>query len=318
MKKTLIVLGLIIASCVPAKKYNELLEREETCSSELEKYKGLAIDFESKLKSADTELKRYKEECSQLISDTSQLGTRYRNLNTQYLHSQQQLEKLESQFNQLQSSSSASSSSLGNTLEAQRLDLQQQQDRLTLLSEELTEKAAKLKDREARVKELEELLSNQENALKALKEKVAQALLGFKDKGLTVEEKNGRIYVSMEAKLLFASGSTDVDSQGKDAIIQLAVVLEDQEEIDIVVEGHTDSDDFKSSKHPKNNWELSVLRATSVVKIMLESSEVSPNILSASGRGKFHPVDPNNKAKNRRIEIIISPKLDALFEIINQ
>jgi chemotaxis protein MotB len=121
----------------------------------------------------------------------------------------------------------------------------------------------------------------------------------------------------MEAKLLFASGKTNVNSEGKKAIIDLAKILETQEGIDILVEGHTDSDPMKSSSHPRDNWELSVLRATSVVKIMLANSEMNPTMVSASGRSEFHPVDPEDKAKNRRIEIIITPDLSELFELIS-
>ena len=149
-----------------------------------------------------------------------------------------------------------------------------------------------------------------------MKDKVAAALTGFTDKGLTVEQKNGKVYVSMEAKLLFPSGSTKVDSKGKEALVKLAKALEGVSDLEIVVEGHTDTDKMSSSSHPKNNWELSVLRATAVVEIMMANSTITPQILSASGRSEYHPVDPSDKAKNRRIEVIITPNLDELFKII--
>ena len=141
---------------------------------------------------------------------------------------------------------------------------------------------------------------------------------GFENKGLTVVEKNGKIYVSLEAKLLFASGSTKVESEGQRALIDLAYVLQEEKDIEIIVEGHTDTDKINSSVHPKSNWELSVLRATAVVQIMLANSSMDPTQLMAAGRSEFMPVDPEDKSKNRRIEIIISPNLNELFEIISK
>jgi chemotaxis protein MotB len=165
---------------------------------------------------------------------------------------------------------------------------------------------------------LEEAIKRKDEATRLLKTKVANALKGFESQGLTVIQKNGKIYVSMEAKLLFASGSTSVEQNGKNALIELAKVLEVEKELEIIVEGHTDSDKLVSPNHPKSNWELSVLRATSVVDILLSNSQMSPMQLMAAGRSEYHPVDPKDKAKNRRIEIIISPNLNELFEIISK
>jgi chemotaxis protein MotB len=121
--------------------------------------------------------------------------------------------------------------------------------------------------------------------------------MGFKDKGLTVETKNGKVYVSMEAKLLFASGKYTVDNEGKDALIKLAKILETQTDLEVLVEGHTDTDALKSPNVPTDNWELSVLRSTSVVKLMLKESKMNPKKITAAGRSEFLPVDPNDKAK---------------------
>ena len=139
---------------------------------------------------------------------------------------------------------------------------------------------------------------------------------GFENRGLTVNEKNGKIYVSLEAKLLFASGSTKVEEEGKKALVELSKVLESEKDLEVIVEGHTDTDKLASASHPKNNWELSVLRATSVIEIMLANSKMNPKQLMAGGRSEFLPVDPNDKAKNRRIEVIISPNLNELYQIL--
>jgi chemotaxis protein MotB len=182
---------------------------------------------------------------------------------------------------------------------------------------DLDDISTRLEIREKRVNELEDLLAQQEAAASALRDKVTKALLGFKDKGLTIEQKNGKVYVSLEAKLLFPSGSTVINPEGKGALVELAKAIEDQGDLEIIVEGHTDTDGINSANIPRDNWELSVLRATAVVKIMTANSKLNPLILSASGRSEFHPVDPEDKVRNRRIEIILAPNLGELFDIID-
>ena len=199
----------------------------------------------------------------------------------------------------------------------QRAELQQQEDALRKLEVDLNQRSAELNERSQRVEELEALLSSRDAAADALRKRVADALLGFKDRGLTVEQRDGKVYVSLEAKLLFASGSTAVEPEGRKALEQLAKAVAGSEDLEIVVEGHTDTDALQSPSHPRNNWELSVLRATEVVGILTRSgANIDPKRLTAAGRSEFHPVDPANKSKNRRIEIVLAPKLDALYELI--
>jgi chemotaxis protein MotB len=207
---------------------------------------------------------------------------------------------------------------LQSDLEGKNAELQRKQEVLNELEGELKAKQQLLEDREKRVTELEEMMQRKDETVKLLKNKVASALRGFENKGLTVVEKNGKIYVSLEAKLLFNSGSTSVEPEGKKAIIELAKVLEKEVDLEVIVEGHTDTDKLTATAHPKSNWELSVLRATAVVEIMTANTKVNPAILMAAGRSEFHPVDPSDKAKNRRIEVIISPNLNAHFELINK
>jgi chemotaxis protein MotB len=185
------------------------------------------------------------------------------------------------------------------------------------LDNELKNKQKLLEERERRVNELEEAMRKKDQAVELLKAKVANALRGFENQGLTVVQKNGRIYVSLEAKLLFKPGSTVVEQEGRKALVELGKVLETEKELEIVVEGHTDTDKMTAASHPRNNWELSVLRATSVVDILLANSAMNPIQIMAGGRGEFYPVDVNDKSKNRRIEVIISPNLNELFEIIS-
>lgn len=310
------ILMLALTACVPSKKYNELLEREKQCNEELESYKSRALTGEGKAAEFEAKYNVLTKEVDALKNDTTRLGNEYRELQAQYDKIVARVETLETTFDKYRLSGEKQTAMLQADLDAKSIELQRKQDELTSLENELKSKLQLLAEREQRVNELEEMIARQEQATKALKQKVANALKGFENRGLTVNEKNGKIYVSLEAKLLFASGSTKVEEEGKKALVELSKVLESEKDLEIIVEGHTDTDKLASSSHPKNNWELSVLRATSVIEIMLANSKMNPKQLMAGGRSEFLPVDPNDKAKNRRIEIIISPNLSALFELI--
>ncbi|CAM4254300.1 chemotaxis protein MotB [Pedobacter westerhofensis] len=179
-----------------------------------------------------------------------------------------------------------------------------------------------LKKREQRLKEVEDVLRKRDEASNKLKEKLQEALLGFTKSGLTVEMKNGKVYVSLTDKLLFPSGSIVIDDKGKQALSQLAKVLKEQPEIIIAVEGHTDSQKINNLGQIKDNWDLSVLRSTSVVRFLTETEKVPGIRLTATGKGEFQPLEanttPEGRSKNRRIEIVLSPKLDELYNLIKQ
>ena len=327
----LVILSLVFWSCVPAKKYQDLKAKNEQCQKELaqfqsenEKFKNLNTELEQKLESSKKELQVFEED----LADAKR----------KFNEKEQQYDKLKSlhddillRYDRLLANSSKENSSLSSKLDKTQKELQEKEDELNKLEKDLKvleknlnqlktdleNKQNALELREQRVKELEELIAKKDAAVNALKEKVSGALLAFQNKGLTVEQKNGKVYVSLEAKLLFASGSTTVGTQGKVAVIQLAKALEGENELEIVVEGHTDSDALKSSNHPKNNWELSVLRATSVVEIMTANSTINPKILTAAGRSQYNPAG-EDKAANRRIEVILTPNLDKLYDIISK
>lgn len=318
MVRLVLIVALFLGACVPAKKYNDLVEREKKCSEELEQYKNSSLDFEGKAKDLQARYDVLKKEVAALKADTSSLGNNYRILQTQYDKMVFQNESLEKSFDKLRLAGAKEAATMQSELESKNLELQRKEDALLSLETELKNKEQLLAEREQRVNELEEAIQRKDEATKLLKAKVANALKGFESQGLSVIQKNGKIYVSMEAKLLFASGSTLVEPNGKKALVELAKVLEAEKELEIIVEGHTDTDKLASASHPKSNWELSVLRATSVIDIMLSNSKMNPAQLMAAGRSEFHPVDVKDKAKNRRIEIIISPNLNELFEIISK
>lgn len=320
MKLVLFAIGVLFmfSNCVPAKKYNELLAKEKQCADELKTFKTSALDSEAKLKTAEARVQTLTKEVTTLKADTSKLGSDLRNLRADFKKNKTLALNIEKQLANIQNRDARELAKMQADLEAKILETQRKEDELLKLEQELKNKENQLKEREARVQELEQMIAQKDQAVKALKQKIAQALRGFTDKGLSVEERNGKIYVSLEAKLLFASGSTTVEPEGQKAVIELAKAIEGDESLEIIVEGHTDTDAMKSVSHPKNNWELSVLRATSVISIMTENTGINPAILMAAGRSEFHPVDPNDKAKNRRIEVIIAPNLDELFNLISK
>ncbi len=318
MQKIAFVLSLVVLmSCVPLKKYNDLQANYDKSQVEYARFKSSALDYENKMKELQAQLDLNKGLTNQLKKDTTRLSDEYKMLQVEYDKLGEINKALERNFAALQTKGAAESAKMIKDLEGTRIELQRKEDRLNMLEKELNERSRLLDLKETRIRELEDIIAKKDEAVQLLKAKIAQALLGFKDKGLTVEEKNGKIYVSMEAKLLFASGKTDVGAEGQKALIDLAKVLESQKDIEIVVEGHTDTDPLNSANHPADNWELSVLRATSVTKIMIQNSKMSPKMITAAGRSEFFPVDPSDKSKNRRIEIIITPNLNELFELIS-
>lgn len=178
-----------------------------------------------------------------------------------------------------------------------------------------------LQKREARLREVEETLRKRDEATNALRNKLQQALLGFQNSGLTVDIRNGKVYVSLADKLLFPSGSIVINENGKTALKQFAAVLNKEPDINIAVEGHTDNKKVNNLGQIKDNWDLSVLRATSVTRYLTETENVDSQRLTATGKSQYQPIDLGSTAealsKNRRIEIVLSPKLDELYNLIS-
>lgn len=174
-------------------------------------------------------------------------------------------------------------------------------------------------ERESKLRELQSLIKQRDSSMNALRERVEQSLLGFKDSGLEIEVKNGKVYVKMSNQLLFKSGSTVIDQRGRDALSQLAMVLSQQTDISIMIEGHTDNKPINNARIA-DNWDLSVLRSTEVARILTIENGIDPKRISASGRSQFMPTDEADtqeaRANNRRTEIILSPKLDELFNLM--
>lgn len=313
---SIIVLVGITSACVPSRQYEEVKSQRDELLAEQETLRASSKSAEEQVKDLEVRVESLQKRVNSLQADTSMLGTTTRKLRSQYDKLLSLNDQLLDKTNQARSMTEAERKQLLIELDKTRTELELKEDRLEKLAEELKQKEKDLEEREARIQELTNLINEKDSALTSLKERIVNALAGYEGKGLSVEQRNGRIYVNMEAKLLFASGSTEVGKEGKQAVIDLAKAIEDSQDLNILIEGHTDTDKISSQTIPTDNWELSVLRATEVVKIMTANSKIEPEMLIAAGRSEYVPVDPSDKSKNRRIEVVLTPNLDAVFELL--
>ena len=244
---------------------------------------------------------------SSLEADTIDLGKSYR--------------KKVRAYNDLSASYELLIKNNSNTIAKQAEENRALMERLGQMDIDLQERARSIKSREEELLQLQQLLKEKDDNLSRLKSSVASALLGFKGEGLTVEERDGKLYVSLENSLLFPSGSWKVNENGKKAIVELAKVLVHQSDLQIMVEGHTDNVPYKGTGLIKDNWDLSVMRATAIVRILANNKGLKVNRITAAGKGPHSPLVENNssenRAVNRRTEIILSPNMDKLMELLD-
>ncbi len=301
------------------------------------------IDLNARVAELITDLNDVERQLKGLRSDTMVMSTSLRRMTTNYDKLNDTYERLLEQMGKLRQGNAEDTKRLTRELQDARSDIQQREDELRELElalakkegnvdnmtrelekarAELDDKRVQLMARAKRISDLEGVLARKDSAVTALKNKITNALLGFEDQGLTVEQKNGKVYVSLEEQLLFKSGSWVVDAKGKEALVKLGKVLQTQSDVGILVEGHTDNVPYGGNGNVTDNWDLSVKRATSIVKLLMENSSINPTQLTAAGRSEYLPLDAADtkeaRAKNRRTEIIITPKLNELFQILEQ
>lgn len=313
--KKLIAFSLIVlvTGCVSSKKFNELTGNYQ----ESQKTVRLLKDQNQDLNARNTE---FKSKLDKLQKDYQDLTSRFDDISTQLENAKRsnqeisdQNSELEEQLKSLKSGSTKEIAALMDKLEQAQTDLQKREEILKKAQDELEK-------RSIRLEELQTALKQKDDAVKQLRQKVMDALVGFNDKGLTVHEKNGKVYVSLEEKLLFKTGQWDVDPKGQQALAKLSDVLAQNPDINIMVEGHTDDVPMRGSGEVKDNWDLSVMRATAVTRILLKNKAIDPKRIIAAGRGEFFPIDdaktPEARQKNRRTEIILTPRLDEIFKIL--
>ncbi len=308
---------MVLSGCVTTQQYEALQMQMDEAESENANLRLARQDAQVSSRELEGQVMRLSAENEALAEEANTQGNEVKRLREEVSRLTELNDALTDQSSGRLSDIAEENRQLLKDVSEIREELQTREDRLNGLEKDLNEKSALLAARSLRVEELESLLESRERAAEALRARLSEALLGFQGNGLNVEQRNGKVYVSMEAKLLFPSGSASIDPRGIEALEGLAAVIAEQADLEIVVEGHTDTDQLRSASIPRDNWELSVLRATAVVNILLENTKVDPSMLSASGRSEFHPVDVSEKAKNRRIEVILAPNLDSLYELIS-
>jgi chemotaxis protein MotB len=264
--------------------------------------------FQSKrYKRAQLQLDSLKEVIVHLDKDTALLGNELRESDKNNRIERARYVELKDSYLKLKNSTSEKLAELAKSLDDK--------------STELLKKERTLRDQEKKLNEMQAILARQDSITDRLNEIVKDALLGFKSDELTVKVKNGKVYVSMTDKLLFKSGKATVESKGEEAIEKLSAVLNKNPELDVFIEGHTDNVPIKTELY-KDNWDLSVARSTNIVRLMATKYQVSPKRLTASGKGEYFPVASNDssegRARNRRTEIILAPKLDELFQLLQK
>jgi chemotaxis protein MotB len=316
--KKIILLSLILGlttSCVSKKIFTDL----ETKFADLKKENRRIQDENEALLSGKT---KAETDGTALQTALDKLKTQNTELQADLDETAKNLKQLQAWYKDLEKNSSesikenmAKNKDLIAKLEAKEKALADEEAKFNKTKSDLAENSKRLQ-------ELEAIMAAKEASMKKLKETLSKALNGFEGKGLTVEQKNGKVYVSMENKLLFGSGSWAVGTEGRKAVVEVAKVLGANPEIAILIEGHTDDDAISGSGPVADNWDLSTKRATAIVNIISENKAVNKQNLTAAGRSEFAPIAPNTtpegKAKNRRIEIILTPKLDEISKMLNE
>jgi len=316
MFKKIIVLVVVIGtltSCVSKKLYQELDRKYE----KLQDSNSALIQEKDDLLASKNELITSLEK---LQNEYDELSNEKEISQNEFVSLQHKYKNLDESYNLLSAQSSKKLAEQSEKNQALLAQLEEKEKTLAAESIRLENIQKELSQRSQQITELQNLIAAKETQMQQLKQAISNALHNFEGKGLTVVHKNGKIYVSMENKLLFNSGSWAVGTEGKKAVEQLAGVLSENTDIQVLIEGHTDNDPY-AGETLLDNWDLSVKRATAIVRI-LKGKGVNPTQITAAGRGEFVPVDTNKttagKAKNRRIEIILAPNFDEISKLLNE
>lgn len=304
------LIGLIgegsLTSCVSMKQHKDLEARHRAISTELDSCQARELRLNGQMDVLEQRVNAAQKVNLGLARDTSRLISDLRSARQRIEQLDRQNEELARTTEILRSGSAAEQDQLLKELRETESELRKREDDLALLEKDV-------RNREVRIQEMQGIMDVQAQTLNNLRQTISKALLGFEESGLTVREKNGRVYVSLSEKLMFKVGSAEVDPRGRQAIQELGKVLAGNPDISIMVEGHTDDQGGDAL-----NWDLSVRRATSIVKILIENPQIEPSRITAAGRGKHLPLETGKsneaRTRNRRTEIILSPQLDLLFQ----
>ncbi len=314
-KLSLIALMLVLStSCVSKKIYTDLENKYANLRKENRKISDDNADLKKDLLLAQNKLSQLQRDYDDTTAKRNQLQKDYEIAKTNLDNLQQSYQALEQNSSSAIADNAKKNRELLAQLEAKEQALAAENARLQKLKQDM-------EARSNRIAELESVIASKDAAMNKLKDAISRALTNFEGKGLTVEQRDGKVYVSMENKLLFQSGSWAVGVNGKQAVQQLGSVLAENPDIAILIEGHTDNVPYTGTGVMNSNWDLSTKRATAIVQILKENPAINPENLTAAGRGEYAPIATNDtnegKAKNRRIEVILTPKLDEISKLLN-
>ncbi|MFV0540574.1 MAG: OmpA family protein [Aestuariibaculum sp.] len=310
---SVVTLSLLV-SCVSPKVYKELETKYNNLKKENRKLHNENESLLDGIDAAETELKQLKEAHKTAVAERDKLKA-------DYAATVANLDALKASYDALEKNSSKAIATNSQKNRELLAELEAKEQAMAAERARIEQIKKTLEERSNRVAELEKLIADKDIAMTNLKEAISRALTDFEGKGLTVQQRNGKVYVSMENKLLFSSGSWAVNTEGRRAVQQLGGVLALNPDISVLIEGHTDNVPYTPNGALINNWDLSTKRATAIVDILEQNPDIYPGSLTAAGRGEFAPVatndTPEGRAKNRRIEVILTPKLDELTKLLN-
>ena len=332
MQKSILYIStllLVLSSCVTPKIHNALVMEHDATKSALTTQEKKVLQLNGTIEEQEGTIISLKSQISEMRNDSVQNGIALTTLQSKYDALSDAYDLLMSKNSRYMADKAKETKKLLEQLEQAQSELFAKEDELNKLSASLDAKEDELKlaqeeldARSARVTELETIINKKDSIVTALKSSISKALIGLEGEGLTVVQKNGKVYISLEEDLLFASGKYEVNSGGVSALSKLATALASQKDLEILVEGHTDSIPLSGRGLVKDNWDLSVMRATNVVKVLLKTPSLDPLQLTAAGRAEFVPIATNKikegRSANRRIEMILSPNLDDLFELLKE
>jgi chemotaxis protein MotB len=330
MKKSILYLSAIlflVSSCVTPKIHNALLSEHETVNNKLIANEKQVLQLDNALEEKEGKILIIETQIAELRNDSVQNGKALTILQDKYNELSDTYDLLTSKNSRYMADKAKETKKLLEQLEQAQTALFEKEDELNNLSNSLDVKEEELKlaekelsARSIRVTELETIINRKDSMVTALKKSISKALIGLEGEGLTIEQRNGKVYISLEEDLLFASGKYVVNSGGVTALNKLATALSSQTDLEILVEGHTDDIPLSGKGLVKDNWDLSVMRATNVVKVLTKNPSLNPLQLTAAGRAEFVPIASNEtkegRSSNRRIEMILSPNLDDLFDLL--
>lgn len=320
--------SIILSSCVSPRileetqsKLEATVRAKEDCDKNLALKEEQIERNEKSSKEASENIKDLERARRILNQDTLAMGRNYRRLKSANYDLNKALEKQVAVNRQLSEQSEKKNKELYSELISLQRELELKEKKLDERDANLSNLQSSLVEREQRVKELQKAISERDSMMSTLKDRITKALLSYEDKGISVKVEGDKVYVSLEEQILFASGKYKLDRKGETALLELAKVLNNDNDISIMVEGHTDNIPIKTSCIA-DNYDLSVLRGAEITRILTKKGNVDPKRIIAAGRGEFLPVADNTSSegrkKNRRIEIILTPDLDKLLNLLNE